>query len=165
MNLVRGFATTADKCRQDLQGQTPEQLFQSVSSFTPRRPALVFGIAALAGFIGFRAFKTTQFPLVRRGAHTYDAERDQEIQSGGLWLGQPARAFSAVSTLENAISDETPDGLNATEESLRRAAEAAGSTFMNEEEVNAHIEWLREGDRIDDLLRQVDDEHQPRVPS
>jgi hypothetical protein len=44
----------------------------------------------------------------------------------------------------------------------RRELEAAGSHFMNEEEVNAHIEWLREGDRIDDLLRQVDEERQRR---
>ena len=47
----------------------------------------------------------------------------------------------------------------------RRELEAAGSHFMNEEEVNAHIEWLREGDRIDDLLRQADEERQPKEPS
>lgn len=40
----------------------------------------------------------------------------------------------------------------------RRELEAAGHHFMNEEEVNAHIEWLREGDRIDDLLREVDEQ-------
>jgi hypothetical protein len=32
---------------------------------------------------------------------------------------------------------------------------------MNDEEVNAHIDWLREGDRID-LLRQADGGRQPR---
>jgi hypothetical protein len=47
----------------------------------------------------------------------------------------------------------------------RRELEAAGSHFMNEEEMNAHIEWLREGDRIDDLLRQVDEERQRRERS
>ena len=40
----------------------------------------------------------------------------------------------------------------------RRELEAAGHPFMNEEEVNAHIEWLREGDQIDDLLRQADED-------
>jgi hypothetical protein len=39
----------------------------------------------------------------------------------------------------------------------RRELEAAGSRFMNEEEVSAHIEWLREGDRMDDLLGKVDE--------
>lgn len=42
----------------------------------------------------------------------------------------------------------------------RRELEEAGGHFMNEEEVNAHIEWLREEDRIDDLLRQGGQEHQ-----
>lgn len=42
----------------------------------------------------------------------------------------------------------------------RRELEEAGSHFMNEDEMNAHIEWLREGDRIDDLLRQADHERQ-----
>jgi hypothetical protein len=41
---------------------------------------------------------------------------------------------------------------------LRRQLEESGATFMNEEEMNAHIEWLREGDHIDDLLRQTEEE-------
>lgn len=40
---------------------------------------------------------------------------------------------------------------------IRAEREAAGYPFMNEEEVNAHIEWLREGDPIDDLLREADE--------
>ena len=39
----------------------------------------------------------------------------------------------------------------------RRELEAAGGRFMNEEEVDAHIEWLREGDPIDEMLRQADE--------
>ena len=35
---------------------------------------------------------------------------------------------------------------------IRAEREASGYPFMNEEETNAHIEWLREEDRIDDLL-------------
>ena len=41
---------------------------------------------------------------------------------------------------------------------IRAEREAAGYPFMNEEEVNAHIEWLREGDPIDDLLREPDEQ-------
>ena len=44
----------------------------------------------------------------------------------------------------------------------RRELEAAGHTFMNDEEIQAHIEWLREGDRIDDLLQHADKEGQPQ---
>jgi hypothetical protein len=43
---------------------------------------------------------------------------------------------------------------------IRAELEAAGYPFMNEEETTAHIEWLREGDRIDDLLREVDEQHE-----
>lgn len=35
----------------------------------------------------------------------------------------------------------------------RHELEAAGSNFMNAEEVQAHIEWLRAPDPIDEMLR------------
>ena len=38
---------------------------------------------------------------------------------------------------------------------MRAEREASGYPFMNEEELKAHIEWLREGDHIDDLLREA----------
>ena len=40
----------------------------------------------------------------------------------------------------------------------RRELEASGHHFMNDEEVNAYIEELREGDRIDEMLRLTDEE-------
>jgi hypothetical protein len=43
---------------------------------------------------------------------------------------------------------------------IRAEREASGYPFMNEAEVNAHVEWLREGDRIDDMLREVDEQRQ-----
>jgi hypothetical protein len=46
----------------------------------------------------------------------------------------------------------------------RRELEVAGSHFMNEAEVTAHIEWLRQGDHIDDLLRQVDEPQHGEQP-
>ncbi len=44
----------------------------------------------------------------------------------------------------------------------RRELEAAGHPFMNEEEVNAYIKWLREGDQIDELLCQADKDRAER---
>jgi hypothetical protein len=38
----------------------------------------------------------------------------------------------------------------------RRELEAAGAKFMNESEVHAHIEWLREGDRLDESLQRAE---------
>ncbi len=42
---------------------------------------------------------------------------------------------------------------------IRAKREAEGYPFMNEQETAAHMEWLREGDRIDDLLREVEEQH------
>ncbi len=48
---------------------------------------------------------------------------------------------------------------------IRVEREAAGYPFMNEEETTAHIGWLREGDRIDDLLQEADQQRQkPEQP-
>jgi hypothetical protein len=41
---------------------------------------------------------------------------------------------------------------------LRAEREASGYPFLSEAEMNAHLDWLREGDRIDDLLREVDEQ-------
>lgn len=46
----------------------------------------------------------------------------------------------------------------------RKRIEEAGCRFMNDEEVQAHIEWLREGDQIDDLLRQSDEQSRGAEP-
>jgi hypothetical protein len=40
----------------------------------------------------------------------------------------------------------------------RKDLEVSGASFMTEEELSAHVGWLREGDRIDDLLRQSEAE-------
>jgi hypothetical protein len=42
---------------------------------------------------------------------------------------------------------------------IRMKREAESYPFMNEEEMSSHIDWLREGDRIDDLLREVKEQH------
>jgi hypothetical protein len=38
----------------------------------------------------------------------------------------------------------------------RKQMEDAGCHFMDEQEMQAHLDWMREGDRIDDLLREAD---------
>ena len=52
--LVRGFAHNVDQYAGRLEDQTVQQLAQSASDFTRRQPALMFGLAALAGFFAFR---------------------------------------------------------------------------------------------------------------
>lgn len=115
--LVRGFAKSIDDFKEDLQGQTAEQLIRSASDFTRRQPALVFGIAALAGFVGLRTFKNAKVSSVKP-----ERRFDYAPYSGNTFFGNSPPAGGRV-TSQNAINDETPDGLNALEESLRRAAE------------------------------------------
>jgi hypothetical protein len=38
-------------------------------------------------------------------------------------------------------------------QSARKQMQDAGCHFMDEKGVQAHVEWLREGDRVDDLMR------------
>jgi hypothetical protein len=40
---------------------------------------------------------------------------------------------------------------------IRAKREAEGYPFMNEAEMKAYVEWLREEDRIDNLLREGDE--------
>jgi hypothetical protein len=56
--LVRGFADKVEGLAEEFQDQTVEQLMRSASDLTRRQPALVFGLAALAGFLVFRTVRT-----------------------------------------------------------------------------------------------------------
>jgi hypothetical protein len=58
--FVRSFANTVDGYAEGLQEQTFDQLARTASDFTRREPALVFGLAAVAGFFVFRTMKSAQ---------------------------------------------------------------------------------------------------------
>lgn len=58
--FVRSFADTMDGYAHRLQEKTADQLIGAASDFARRDPALVFGIAAVAGFLAFRTFKNAQ---------------------------------------------------------------------------------------------------------
>jgi hypothetical protein len=57
--LVRSVADRAEEFSQHhLRGQTIEDLVRTASDFTRKQPALVFGLASLAGFLAFRVLKS-----------------------------------------------------------------------------------------------------------
>ena len=56
--FVRTFADKIEDYAEDLQHQTVEHVVRSASDFTRKQPALVFGLAALAGFFVFRTLKS-----------------------------------------------------------------------------------------------------------
>ncbi len=62
-SVVRSFANKVENYADDFQDQTVDHLARSASDFTRRQPALVFGLAALAGFFIFRTMKNA--PAVR----------------------------------------------------------------------------------------------------
>jgi hypothetical protein len=55
--LVAGLADNVASYADRLEGKTVKQLSQSASDFTRRQPALMMGLAAIAGFFAFRTFK------------------------------------------------------------------------------------------------------------
>jgi hypothetical protein len=132
--LVLGFAQTVENCAEDLRRQSAEELVRSASGFTRRRPALVFGMAALAGFVGFRTLRNA---TVRNSSPNGRLEPASSSDYGQALYVQPR---SAVTGERDTNSEETPDGLSALEESLRRAAEDAPS--RNKEDVPVLTEVL-----------------------
>jgi ElaB/YqjD/DUF883 family membrane-anchored ribosome-binding protein len=57
--LVRGVADRMDSYASDLRDQSIDQLVSAASNYTRRQPAIVFGLAALAGFFALRTIKST----------------------------------------------------------------------------------------------------------
>jgi|SRR4051794_8662402 hypothetical protein len=73
--LVRGAANRVEGFSRDLRGQSVDDLLRTASDFTRRQPAVVFGLASLAGFLAFRVLKSGQ----QSGSQTY---RQHELDSG-----------------------------------------------------------------------------------
>ena len=57
--LVRNVAERAEEFSHDLREQTVDDLIKRASDFTRKQPALVFGLASLAGFLAFRVLKSS----------------------------------------------------------------------------------------------------------
>jgi hypothetical protein len=58
--LVRGIADRVEEYSHQLEDQSITDIYQSASEFTRRQPAVVFGVAALAGFLALRTLKSAK---------------------------------------------------------------------------------------------------------
>ena len=58
--LVRGMADRVEEYSRNLEHQSVTDIYQAASDFTRRQPAVVFGVAALAGFFALRTLKSSQ---------------------------------------------------------------------------------------------------------
>ena len=57
--LVRGVADRVEEYSRSLETQSVTDIYQAASDFTRRQPAVVFGVAALAGFFALRTFRSS----------------------------------------------------------------------------------------------------------
>jgi hypothetical protein len=73
-NLVRGAAERVEEFSDDMRGKSVDELMRTASDFTRRQPALVFGLASLAGFVLLRVLKSSSPDNVRD--HGPDRSRD-----------------------------------------------------------------------------------------
>jgi ElaB/YqjD/DUF883 family membrane-anchored ribosome-binding protein len=88
--LVRGMATRLDDFAEDIQHQSADQLLRTASDFTRRQPALVFGLAALAGFFVFRTLKAAPAAASASSHHAGSSQ----YSGGGRYEG--SRQFHGV---------------------------------------------------------------------
>jgi hypothetical protein len=57
--LVRGMADRLQDYSRDLEQQSVTDIYRGASDFTRQQPAIVFGLAALAGFFALRTLKSS----------------------------------------------------------------------------------------------------------
>jgi hypothetical protein len=74
--LARGLASQVDHYAEGLRDQSIDEIWRSAADFTRRQPALVFGLAALVGFVALRTVKSSpsiSAPSIQpgRGRATY----------------------------------------------------------------------------------------------
>jgi ABC-type transporter Mla subunit MlaD len=64
-NIAVAVADKLEGYVEGLKGKTADEIWADASSFTRRQPALVFGIAALAGFLAYRTIKSSGSAVAR----------------------------------------------------------------------------------------------------
>jgi hypothetical protein len=90
--LARSAAERVEQFSRDIRGQTVEDLVRTASELTRRQPALVFGLASLAGFLAFRVLKSSapdgEFRVLDNGSPERDRLGDRSREPLGQRPGQ-----------------------------------------------------------------------------
>ena len=82
-DLVRGMADRLQDYSRNLEHQSVTDIYDTASDFTRRQPAVVFGLAALAGFFALRTFKSSSSDA----GNTRGARRTNKNMTGGDFHG------------------------------------------------------------------------------
>jgi ABC-type transporter Mla subunit MlaD len=80
--LVRNAADRAEEFSENLRDQTVDDLIKKASDFTRKQPALVFGLASLAGFLAFRVLKSSVPEPSREPKRSWEHEHTSERFEG-----------------------------------------------------------------------------------
>jgi hypothetical protein len=90
-SLARGAAERVEQFSRDIRGQTVEDLVRTASDLTRRQPALVFGLASLAGFLAFRVLKSSppeEFRMLKSNSSEGGRPGDRSHEPFGGRTGQ-----------------------------------------------------------------------------
>ena len=91
-SLARGAAERVEQFSRDIRGQTVEDMVRTASEFTRRQPALVFGLASLAGFLAFRVLKSSppdgEFRMLKSSSAEGGRRDDRSHEPFGGRTGQ-----------------------------------------------------------------------------
>lgn len=94
-DIMHGLADRMSGYADDLQGQSADDLLRAASDFTRRQPAVVFGLAALAGFLMFRTIKHTptamQAPSIQPSQHDFPDDSDEDEGDSDAAMSAPPR--------------------------------------------------------------------------
>ena len=82
--FVRGLADRMNGFADDLGQRSAEQLMRDASEFARRQPALVFGLAALAGFFALRTIKSASAVPSPSIQPTYGGQRHAASEFHGV---------------------------------------------------------------------------------
>ena len=83
-NFVRSAAERVEEFSEDMRGKSAEELMRTASDFTRRQPALVFGLASLAGFVLLRVLKSNPDAGNSRNSHRGDKRFEGSGQFHGV---------------------------------------------------------------------------------
>jgi ElaB/YqjD/DUF883 family membrane-anchored ribosome-binding protein len=73
--LVRGVADRVEQYSKSLEQKSAADLYEDAAEFTRQRPGVVFGTAALVGFLALRAFRSSPTqPTARRRPDNFDED-------------------------------------------------------------------------------------------
>jgi hypothetical protein len=84
--LARAFASRVDEYADQLRSQSFDEVVKNASDFTRRQPALVFGLATLAGFFALRILKSSPSvtaPSIQPNSDLYSGQPNSNLYSGG----------------------------------------------------------------------------------